>query len=164
MTKKEQLIKDYEQLKDKGIECIVLFIHMPTGETEVITNPRADEKIAYVNKTYDDNLVHENCEQIYIEDYAFSLKQDVFDFGSAIANLKEGHKVARKGWNGKGMFVYYVPANSYKSCTEIGNSIADENGMVSYEPYFAIRNVKGTVSTWVPSINDCLAEDWVVVE
>jgi hypothetical protein len=36
--------------------------------------------------------------------------------------------------------------------------------MVEYEPYLAIKNVKGTVSTWVPSINDCLAEDWMEVE
>ena len=85
-------------------------------------------------------------------------------FGIAVELAKKGVKIAREGWNGRGMFVYYVPANSYKSCTEIGSSIADENGMVSYEPYFAIRNVKGTVSTWVPSINDCLAEDWIIVE
>ena len=89
---------------------------------------------------------------------------ETFDFGEAIRRLKAGKKVARNGWNGKGMFVYYVPANKYKSCTPIGDSIADENGDVSYEPYFAIKNVKGTVSTWVPSINDCIAEDWVVVE
>ena len=89
---------------------------------------------------------------------------ETFDFGEAIRRLKEGQKVARKGWNGEGMFVYYVPANKYKSCTTIGDSIADENGYVAYEPYFAIKNVKGTVSTWVPSINDCLAEDWVIVE
>ena len=85
------------------------------------------------------------------------------DFGEAIKELKNGNKVSRSGWNGKGMFIYYIPANLYKSYTEIGNTIADENGMVSYEPYLAIKNVKGTVSTWVPSINDCLAEDWGVV-
>jgi hypothetical protein len=61
------------------------------------------------------------------------------------------------------MFVYYVPANKYKSITKIGDSIADKQGMVEYEPYFAIKNVKGTVSTWVPSVNDCLADDWYIV-
>lgn len=31
-------------------------------------------------------------------------------------------------------------------------------------PHFLIKNVDSTLSTWVPSINDCLAEDWEVVE
>lgn len=86
------------------------------------------------------------------------------NFGEAIEALKAGKRVARNGWNGKGMFVYYVPANKYKSCTPTGDLLADENGMVKYNPYFAIKNVNGTVSTWVPSINDCLAEDWGIVE
>ena len=86
------------------------------------------------------------------------------NFGKALEQVKQGKKIAREGWNGKGMFVYYVPSNKYKSCTSIGNSIADKEGNVSYEPYLAIKNVKGTVSTWVPSINDVLAEDWCTVE
>lgn len=86
------------------------------------------------------------------------------NFGKAIEALKEGKKVARTGWNGKGMYVYYVPAAKYKRCTESAKDLADENDMVQYNPYFAIKNVNNTVSTWVPSINDCLAEDWMIVE
>lgn len=86
------------------------------------------------------------------------------NFGQVIEALKNGKKVARKGWNGKGMFVYYVPAGNFKSYTEIGKSIADGDDLVHYNSYFAIKNVNDTVSTWVPSINDCLAEDWYVVE
>ena len=29
------------------------------------------------------------------------------NFGQAIEKLKEGKKVARKGWNGKGMWIKY---------------------------------------------------------
>jgi len=36
--------------------------------------------------------------------------------------------------------------------------------MVPYNAYMAIKNVDNTVSTWVPSVNDCLAEDWVISE
>jgi len=83
-------------------------------------------------------------------------------FGEAIEALKSKYKVARRGWNGKGMFVYYVPANEYPTSTVIAKKEFGE--MVSYNPYFAIRNVNGTVSTWVPSVNDCLAEDWEIVD
>lgn len=37
-------------------------------------------------------------------------KTDGLTFGLAIEALKKGFKVARKGWNGKGMYLYYVPA------------------------------------------------------
>ena len=35
--------------------------------------------------------------------------------------------------------------------------------MVPYNAYMAIKNVNETVSTWVPSVNDCLAEDWEIL-
>lgn len=82
------------------------------------------------------------------------------NFGQAIDAVKEGKRIAREGWNGKGMFVYYVPANSYPTQTEVAKKEFGE--VAHYNPYLAIKNVNGTVSTWVPSINDVLAEDWEV--
>lgn len=87
-----------------------------------------------------------------------------FNFGGALTALKLGKKVARTGWNGKGMFVYYVPEGAYSPCTPIAETLVNEEGLVEYNPYFAIKNVNGSVSTWVPSVNDCLAEDWYVVD
>jgi len=99
---------------------------------------------------------------------------DVFDrayrpcegmtFGQAIESLKSGQKVARKGWNGKGMFVYYVPANAYPAQTGVAKSHFGSDALVPYNAYMAIKNVNNTVSTWVPSVNDCLSEDWEIVE
>ena len=85
-------------------------------------------------------------------------------FGLAIEALKLGKRVARAGWNGKGMFVYRVPANSYPAQTDAAKSYFGEGAMVPYNAYYAIKNVDETVSTWVPSINDCEAEDWCIVE
>lgn len=87
-------------------------------------------------------------------------------FGDALEAIKQGSKIARKGWNGKGMFVYYVPAAKYPATrNELGTMAehSDDDGLVSYNAYMAIKNVDGTVSTWVPSVNDCLAEDWELV-
>ena len=84
-------------------------------------------------------------------------------FGDALQALKAGKRVARAGWNGKGMFVYYVPAASYQAQTGVAKEYFGETAMVPYAPYLAIKNVNETVSTWVPSINDVLAEDWSVV-
>lgn len=85
-------------------------------------------------------------------------------FGQAIEAMKAGQKVARSGWNGKGMFAYYVPANSYPVQTGAAKSHFGEGAMVPYNAYMAIKNVNETVSTWVPSVNDVLSDDWSIVE
>lgn len=85
-----------------------------------------------------------------------------FDFSEALHKLREGKAIQREGWNGKNQFVYLVTANRYEPYTEIGKAIADEDNKVEYNPYFAIKTVDGKVSTWVPSVMDCLANDWKI--
>ena len=91
-------------------------------------------------------------------DHGTSLK-----FGQALEAIKAGQRIARTGWNGKGMFVYFVPPASYPVQTGAAKAHFGEGAMVPYNAYMAIKNVDGTVSTWVPSVNDCLASDWGVV-
>ena len=53
------------------------------------------------------------------------------DFGGAIKALKEGRKVARKGWNGKGMFLWLKPASEIKAewCRDLMlKNLAEQNG------------------------------------
>lgn len=76
------------------------------------------------------------------------------DFGEALHLLKEGKKLAREGWNGKGMFIVFVPSKV----------INLNEYLVKFNQHFVIKNVDGSVSTWVPSVNDCLAEDWYVAD
>ena len=85
------------------------------------------------------------------------------NFGQALVAMKAGRRVARNGWNGRGMFVYYVPPASYPVQTGAATEHFGEGTMVPYNAYMAIKNVNGTVSTWVPSSSDCLAEDWYVL-
>lgn len=87
---------------------------------------------------------------------------DGMSFGLAVEAMLKGHKVSRAGWNGKGMFVYLVPPASYPVQTGAAKSHFGEGAMVPYNAYFAIKNVDSTVSTWVPSVNDCLASDWAI--
>lgn len=84
--------------------------------------------------------------------------------GAAIEAVKLGHKIARSGWNGNNMFVYYVPAAKYKAITSVMMDMAYENGLIPYNAYLAIRTTAGPISTWSPSCSDTLAEDWYIVE
>lgn len=84
------------------------------------------------------------------------------NFGQAIEALKAGRKVARNGWNGKGMFLYYVPANSYPAS---GNKLGTMTGifpndMVPYAAYIAMKTAQDNVVPWLASQTDVLAEDW----
>ena len=80
------------------------------------------------------------------------------DFSEALKSLKLGKKVARKGWNGKNMYVNLVKPINPK------NTSSTEFNMPKYNPYFTIKNVDDSISVWVPSVGDTLAEDWYIVK
>lgn len=82
-------------------------------------------------------------------------------FEQALTIVREGHTVARTGWNGLGQFVYMVPAASYPAQTGAAKSHFGEGALVPYEAYLALKNAQDTVSVWVPSTGDLFAEDWV---
>lgn len=84
------------------------------------------------------------------------------NFGEALVALKAGSRVQRAGWNGKGMWLTYVPAWS----GQIGagstpqNMPADWNG---YLPFVAMLTADKRLVPWLCSQADMLAEDWSVV-
>lgn len=111
-----------------------------------------------------DQLLFRKPEVRIIEEGANISKLLDMNFGEALEALKAGKRVQRKGWNGKGMFIYLVPENKYPAQTGAAKAFFGENALVPYNAYFAIKNVNETVSTWVPSVNDCLADDWSVID
>jgi hypothetical protein len=84
-------------------------------------------------------------------------------FAGALNSLKEGFAMQRAGWNGKGLFVYMVPANSYPAQTGVAKAHFGEGALVPYGAYLAIKGADETVNTWVPSISDIMATDWAPV-
>lgn len=81
------------------------------------------------------------------------------NFGQAIEALKEGKRVARKGWNGKGMWLWRVTSWS-------GDTGASPDPFVYLEasPFIAMKTVGDELVPWLASQTDILAEDWEVVE
>lgn len=89
------------------------------------------------------------------------------DFSDALREVKAGKKIARLGWNGKGMFVVYQ--KGYPEGIPCNKQTADAWGMNEgdlfiCQPYLQIKNPDKSHSMWVPSINDVLSEDWIVLE
>ena len=89
---------------------------------------------------------------------------DGMSFGLAIEAAKKGAKITRRGWNGKGMFLYYVPEGRYPARTDAAKSIATEDGKVDYGAYIAMKTAQGNVVPWLASQTDMLADDWEVVK
>lgn len=83
------------------------------------------------------------------------------DFGMALDAMKAGKRVARSGWNGKGMYVFGIGMPGSGDYWTYTNG---KNDNYPLNPLLGIKNVNDTVSTWVPSVNDCLSNDWYIVE
>ena len=86
------------------------------------------------------------------------------DFGEALLLMKHGFRVARQGWNGKDMFLYYVSEGRYPVKMDAAAGIADEVGLVEYGAYIALKTAQGNVVPWTASQTDILANDWIIVE
>ena len=90
-------------------------------------------------------------------------RSDGLTFGNALELLKAGKKVAREGWNGKGMFVFLVPGSNFKVNRPPLLGIYPEGTEIDYRPHIDLKGADGSISTWAPSGSDALAEDWAVV-
>ena len=88
------------------------------------------------------------------------------DFGYALKALKEGLKVERKGWNGRGMYV--VLQKGYPDGIPINKNTAEATGLPEgtvcrFLPYLMMKTVDGAFVPWLISQTDALAEDWFAV-
>lgn len=81
-------------------------------------------------------------------------------FGHAVELLKAGFKLARKGWNGNGMYIEYVAAEEWNSSSLERPGFADE---LKPHPWLGIKTVNDQFMPWVPSQSDVLAEDWIIL-
>lgn len=86
------------------------------------------------------------------------------DFGAALTWLKAGKKVARSGWNGKGMFLFLVQGSTFKVNRPPLLGIYEEGTEIDYRPHIDMKTADGEVVPWVANQSDLLCEDWVIVD
>jgi hypothetical protein len=94
-----------------------------------------------------------------------------FSFGNAISALKTGNKVARKGWNGKGMWLVLVPGTPHITLRE-GSVYAkalpdqDECEILPHIDMWTTNSEgrRAMLCGWLASQTDMLSGDWVIVE
>ena len=161
ISKKQQFINECREAMEKDNAGVTVFIQMPTGEEELIHNPNLAAKLDYIERAYDDDLHLKSCPEIRINEYHIHIPQEeVMDFGVALMNLKEGRRVARKGWNGKGQYLELATDISYTSAA--GQIINCEHAAIGNKA-IAFVGTSGVQMGWLASQADMLAEDWIIL-
>ena len=89
---------------------------------------------------------------------------NTFDFSTALRLLKEGKRVARTGWNGKGMFLFLVPGSRFKVNRAPLLGIYEEGTEIDYHSHIDMKTAQGYVVPWLASQADLLDEDWCLAE
>lgn len=88
----------------------------------------------------------------------------IFSFSEALKWLKEGRKLFRSGWNGKGMFIFLNPGSNI--VVSEGRPLAAHlpiGTAIECLPYLMMKTADGKLVPWLASQTDILAEDWSVV-
>ena len=83
------------------------------------------------------------------------------DFGKAIELLKDGKKLQREGWNGKGQYIELATNISY--INSIGELVNADHESIGNKA-IAFVGTSGVQLGWLASQADMLAEDWKIVE
>ena len=95
------------------------------------------------------------------------------NFGQAIEALKQGKRVARQGWNGKGMFVFQqIPAEINEEIIPkmqslpqtVKDEFAKRGGNIRYKNQLAMVYPDNTIYGWVASPSDVLENDWCILD
>ena len=86
------------------------------------------------------------------------------DFSAALEGIKDGHRVCRSGWNGKGMFIFLVPGSVFKVNREPLLSMLGEGTEVKYHAHIDMKTADGFIVPWLCSQTDMLANDWEIKE
>ena len=109
---------------------------------------------------------------VYPDGYESWSPQDVFEeayrltdglsFGLAIEAARQGKKIARKGWNGKGQYVELGCDFTYTAPGDIPVRSVQHLDIGSQALVFV--GTRGRQVGWLASQSDMLADDWMIVE
>ncbi len=87
-------------------------------------------------------------------------RADGMTFGAAIEAMKARKRVARAGWNGKNMFIY-LSIDVLQTDADLAH---DNEASIFYKKTIDAHDEHGVVKTWSVSVDDVLADDWMLYD
>lgn len=131
--------------------------------------PKSDKKVLVFEGTYEQE---DGYKVVYPDGYESWSPKDVFEeayrktdgmnFGLALEAAKKGERIARRGWNGKRMYVFLAQIEEYHTAADISEfyDCGVETG-----DCLILRTAQGTLQPgWLASQADMLADDWYILE
>lgn len=89
-------------------------------------------------------------------------RTDGLSFGLALEAAKKGMRIARAGWNGKGMYVFLAQEVGFHTYADITDLPEDGFDVLDC---LCMRTADGNICPgWLASQTDMLADDWVILE
>lgn len=103
------------------------------------------------------------------------------NYGEALEQVKQGKLAARKGWNGKGMFIFMRPADNLPIGILLGAKslpkgikdyyeskhqpiITGSEPKITFSAHLCMKAADDSVvNGWLASQTDMLADDWEIV-
>ena len=98
-----------------------------------------------------------------VDDDPQKVPADTYSFGDAMNFLKGGKKVARKGWNGKNMFLFLATDIEFHTQADL-SCVSNLEGDLTL-PAVVMKTADDRFCVgWLASQTDMLSDDWYTVE
>lgn len=98
-----------------------------------------------------------------VDDDQQKVPADTYSFGDAMNFLKGGKKVARKGWNGKNMFLFLATDIEFHTEADLA-CVSNLEGDLTL-PAIVMKTADDRFCVgWLASQTDMLSDDWFTVE
>lgn len=88
----------------------------------------------------------------------------MMNFSQALEAVKQGYRISRQNWNGKGMYVFLVQGSTFKVSRPPLIDFFPEDTEINYRPHLDMKYPDGTVGVWLAANSDILENDWIVYE
>jgi Protein of unknown function (DUF2829). len=113
--------------------------------------------------------------EAFEDGYTLATNGGAVNFGTALEALKQGKRVARAGWNGKGMFLFLLPGGTVpKSAIHDSALRAVIDEQISGDTFDALPSIRmwttnsqgrrAVLTGWLASQTDMLSNDWVIFD
>jgi hypothetical protein len=115
---------------------------------------------------YEDSYISWSPKDVFEEAYR---EIEAMTFGLAIEALKKGFKVARAGWNGKGMWLMFIHGKEMQIHNHGFGPINEfdhdwQNRVPKFCPWIGMKTADNGFVPWLASQTDVLADDWQIVD
>ena len=168
MIKVAKTVEEHEHPAggDAVVEVLVeelLQLHSAHGKCEMVLCHGCCDEDAPCCATEGDTCGEESdgCDRdAYDRDTCDSERTDRLTFGRALEYAKRGRKISRKGWNGKGQFVFVADDLEFHTDADLSQL----EGEVYVHDALVFCGTSGIQVGWLASQADMLSEDWFVME